>query len=237
MQKVIFLTIFLMCLLTFSTASYAVVTAEQRITCSPLGTYGSAPSECYSYVGGVEDYDAGNHGFPASTNIDTALGNASSSATSPMLSPLSLSVVSAQAESYTGTPAGSWASVYGRLQDNDYTATFTVHNTYEFDPLGGSGEQVRFYVGLWAGTNPTQNLLLSAKGDWTRYNIGTEENPIYALTAVYTSGSLPLTQTSWTLGLQGANYTFYNYAETTAVPEPASLLLVGLGIVALRRKR
>jgi hypothetical protein len=219
----------------------------------------------------VSDWDSqaqGNTPINLSTTASDSQGSAYS-AISVFAGPPTIDIESgAQVHDVQPGPGGEvdyhWAFGYSQGGANWLTsgATQTVDVTVEYDIVldpaeyGAAETEVfaKIYVAFWDGQNqPTgpNDLLLTEDAEWVRENSGVPNTSDYLVRTVVldTAGGVTKHFTgskTWQVDVtSGSYYSFWGQADasawTVAVPEPATMLLAGLGTAALllgrRRKR
>ena len=83
--------------------------------------------------------------------------------------------------------------------------------------------------------------MLNEKDGWILSQLDFKGEQYSLLEKTYTYGTpgihLPELDTNWSVDFQtGNDYTFFTYLTADTVPEPAALLLLGSGILVIRRR-
>ena len=196
------------------------------------------PEESYQTDSGLPIYDPWQP-ITASTNISNLLGSASSSVMAPYYVAYN-SAIEVQSQTNSFNQSYAWASV---METDPVTSSSTLDfgfsYSYNLEMDSGSEGLVRFYLGLWEGLPENGSFLLTAKDSWNLIDIGTESNPFTVLSRTFYTGYNDSDGISWsfpTPTLPG-EYSYYVKIETQVIPEPATILLLLMGLAGLRKTR
>lgn len=206
-------------------------------------------SESYSSIGGQEDYDPGvledSWGWHliSDTEVQSLQGIVSSTSqtTVPVAAwegsgNVSLDLnESVEALAWTNTQ-----SVYSAAVAETVDISFHHNPTFNV-PVGLSGS-VDYYFGIWENGAASGDFMLAEQDGWSLVDLNYQGLDYTLLKKSFSMASRPSSQiiTAWSLNFgAGQDYDYFTYveAETAIVPEPMTILLLGGGMMMVRRKK
>ncbi len=193
-------------------------------------------SESYSCLGALEDYDPGYldpyNGWGSYLTSDTSITNSQGTV---------------EAFSQTPNTVGAWMQhgyVDFNLSDSveavAWTNTQSVYSpdssgTIEVEFMYGLTEGVNLYFGVWVD-GIIDYVILDEIDGWNRVDLDYQGQRYNLLK--YTGPTTTDGTTYWPLGLEsGRDYTFFTYLEAEIIPEPATVFLLCMGGLMVRRRK
>lgn len=140
--------------------------------------------------------------------------------------------VSAQAGTMTFTDVGQTQTTHDRVFAFSYECTTNIPSNMQ--------AQITFYTGYWDWQDTAATLILAEKDGWANTLYNTPEGTLPVLSKTYTAGSLGYVNAEWNFQMQqDRSYSWFTgmVVELTPIPEPTGLVLLGLGGMALLRRK
>jgi len=248
-----FIAVLISCLLISASSHAAIDTVSgyygYNATSGIQEFYGQyVNAESYSRLGTVEDYDPGyledfwGLHLRSETEVLNSQGRVAADSQTTASVGAWEGVGQASLELNESIDALAWANTQSYYSpDIARTVDVSFYTSSGFNlPVGLVGS-VNYYFGLWENDKTVDNFMLTEKDGWTLADLDYQGQNYTLLKRSYTLdyGVLEDT-TAWSLDLDiGNNYNYFAYmvADVEIVPEPATMLLFGLGGLLLRKRR
>lgn len=117
------------------------------------------------------------------------------------------------------------------------TADISLHGQLAFNLAAGLDGSVEFYFGVWENNIATSVFMLNEKDGWSITQLDFMGQQYSLLKQSFTSPSTGIS-TTWSLDFQAENdYEFFTYMVAEVVPEPATISLLSVGMMLVRRRK
>lgn len=206
--------------------------------------YGSAiNSESYSRIGVLENYDPGywedfwDLHLKSESQISNPQGTASSSSQTPNSVGATIGNGTVQLNMNEAIGSLAWTNTQSVYSSSTMkTVDVSFYGAAGFNlPVGFVGD-LTVYFGVWENDVTAGNLMLDEKNGWTFSELDYVGNQFPLLQKTYTSSSS--FSTHWSLDFQAGNdYRFFSYMVAEVVPEPGTILLLGIGTFFVHRRK